>query len=1009
MSLRSARIFRAAALGALLSVASFPLTAQTTTGSTSSDTKEDALKLDKFVVTGSYLPLSADVQASPVISIERAQVGQSGATDVLRLLKALTPVFQGNGNIGNEVNNGGNGESYVALRNLSTLVLLNGRRPVGTPGLGGAGADLNTIPVGMIERVEILKDSASTVYGSDAIGGVINIILRKNYNGFEMAGRLGWDKTNDYRTREAYIAGGVSIPGGSITIGAQYFENTALPTTARHIAILSPAEIAALGGNPSVLPAYMSGSYPGRIGSFILAGSPLAVGAPGYNANIQSPPLRSSPSDPGQTLAQMVAAGIYIPITSTPLSQAAGGSATILNTALFGNPLILPTKRYQFVANGTKELFGKSLEFFGDFLYADTINAGSGLAPSPLSGVGANNLTIPANNPYNFTGATIGIGAAAGQINPITRLIDVGMRYSTNETNTFRFVGGFRGEINDRYSWETGFNWGRSSAVNQVFGGANGLVMNQLLTPLIQNGNYVLDSSGRPLSVFVSSGVNVPVYNYFALPGQNASSTLDALRTVLYKSGRTDLRSIDFVVRGRPFTLPAGDVAFAAGGEARRERYTAAVDGLYSNGLALGYNAASTFSGGSRRTSALFVESGVPLTSPAQHFPLLYRTDLTAAFRYEKIQPGGNARTPKIGIRWLPFDDQFVLRSTWAKGFIAPTIAALYSPPVGNAPTFTILEGNGSAGSGGSTGRLVTGQFVTASQLSNPNLPASNSKSLTAGFVYSPKQLKGFSVSVDYYKIKQDGVGALDYTAIYADLNAKGSGSIYAAGFTFADGSKLTTTAPNQVTSTNSGKITVLGTPAGDQWTDGLDIAVDYSLKTDSWGYFNFGANANVLFNYKFRATPQDIYYQYARNFTDGLNGKGASNGLLSSYNIKGYLNHAWKDFRTQVAVSYVPEVINNGTAFGNGPTAINTLKADGKAYILPSYWTADLSVSYKLPHFGWNAAKGMTLTAGARNLFDEEPPFVHGSGNGSSEANTSKTAYDIVGRFVYVELKKEF
>src|SRR4051812_46154386 len=222
-------------VGTLLSAAMALLALPAAFGQTPTPA-ETPQKLEAFTVTGSYLPDSSEVKASPILTIERADIGQSGTTDTLRLLKDLAPVFTGNGNTGNEVDNGGFGESYVALRNLPTLVLMNGRRLANSPFSSNnsaattPGVDLNTIPMGMIERVEILKDSASTIYGSDAIGGVINIILRKNYNGAEFGTRYGSDRHGDYRPKEAWMTAGVAKPGASLVVGAQYFENTSLTT-----------------------------------------------------------------------------------------------------------------------------------------------------------------------------------------------------------------------------------------------------------------------------------------------------------------------------------------------------------------------------------------------------------------------------------------------------------------------------------------------------------------------------------------------------------------------------------------------------------------------------------------------------------------------------------------------------------------------------------------------------------------------------------------------------------
>src|SRR3954466_2872976 len=228
MNLRTRKFTVAALLLASATLA--PTTAWSQAAPATSASSTTPQVMEKFEVTGSYLPVSSTVTASPVVTLESAAIGMSGNTDALYMLKQMTPFFQGNGNLGTESNNGYAGESNVALRNLQTLVLLNGQRlPISgvssTNGTGGL-VDLNTIPTAMIDRIEILKDGASTIYGSDAIGGVINVIMKKNYNGFESGVRYGSTGRHDYKTRNAYIMAGVSQPGVSLTIGAQHFENT---------------------------------------------------------------------------------------------------------------------------------------------------------------------------------------------------------------------------------------------------------------------------------------------------------------------------------------------------------------------------------------------------------------------------------------------------------------------------------------------------------------------------------------------------------------------------------------------------------------------------------------------------------------------------------------------------------------------------------------------------------------------------------------------------------------
>jgi iron complex outermembrane receptor protein len=973
---------------------------------------DETLKLEKFEVTGSYLPLSATVNASPVVQIESGTIGASGATDALRLLRQVTPLFAGNGNVGTELNNGGGGESYVALRNLTTLVLINGRRIVGSAGSSGTGTDLNVIPTSMIERIDIVKDSASTIYGTDAIGGVVNIILKKNYNGFETGVRYGTTGNHDYETRSFYFMGGVSTDKGSITVGAEHFENTDLLTTDRSITTLVPSQINALGFN--VISAAFSGSYAGRIGSNVLAGSTwIMAGDPRFNKNILSLGMKSSPTDAPKTVNDLLAANILIPVASTPIGIAAGG-ATALNTTLFGNPIILPTKRNSAVVNMDRELMGKNLRVFTDFMFSQTTNGGSGLAPSPIAGVGpggGNTLFIPANNPYNVFSVDF-----PGSIAARTRLEELGKRFSKNETNTWRLVGGFKGEINENYSWEASYGYSRSSLQSRVFGGANGANMNKAMIPLLSaTGGYVFDSKGRPLSTLTdSSGNNLPVYNFFALPGFNAPETLEAIKTTLFQGSDSVLKEYGAILRGTPYELPAGPLSFAVGADYSKEVVTNAVDALYANGLALGYNAAQSFSGGSRTSKGAFGEFGVPLFSKKQNIPGAYALDLNLGYRYQKIQPGGNAANPKIGITWKPVNDDLVFRATWAKGFIAPAIISLFGPGGQNSPTFAVLEGNGSTSSGGSTGKVINIQGSSV-ELSNPYLLASRSTSFTAGVVYSPKSVKGFSASLDYYHIKQDKVGGLDYTTVVKDLNAKGSGSIYAqvyrglpTGFVFADGSKLTSTAPNQITSTNFGTLTIANDPTGDQWTDGLDVSVNYDFTTADYGRFNVGAQANILFNYKYRGTPNDPYLQYARNFTDGVNGLGGANGLLPSYMIRPYINHKWKDLKTSVFMNYVPATNASGTLFG-GASTTNGWTRNGLAQTIPSYFTVDLSFTYTIPTWGIEALRNTTITAGANNLLNKQPPYVAAGGNGSGENNTVKSTYDIIGRYMFFELKKSF
>src|SRR6266446_5312844 len=259
------------------------------------------------IVTGSLIPTAETVGPAPIQTISTTEIDKAGTADPLLTLKKLVPSFTGAGNYLGSVNNNVNigagfnaftGESYAQLRNLPTLVLIDGQRVVTSALSGGQAVDLNSIPIAMIERIEVLKDGASAIYGSDAIGGVINVITKKNYNGVEISGRYGFptDGPGDRGVQyQAALNMGVSTDTARFTAGAQIFEQNPLLAKDRKITSAGIADLAAQNALP---PSYISPSYPGKVQSggvsYILANSPFAAGGPGYNPNLLGGPPDAS-------------------------------------------------------------------------------------------------------------------------------------------------------------------------------------------------------------------------------------------------------------------------------------------------------------------------------------------------------------------------------------------------------------------------------------------------------------------------------------------------------------------------------------------------------------------------------------------------------------------------------------------------------------------------------------------------------------------------------------------
>src|SRR6266446_6179486 len=266
----------------------------------SEDTNVTVMK--PMVVTGSLTPTAETVGPAPVNTITAVDIQRGGQQDILSTLTRLDPSFSGSFNLGQVANNftiyttpiESAGEANVAIRNLPSLVLFDGRRLGNSALSAGQAVDLNTIPLSIVDRVEVLKDGASALYGSDAIGGVVNVITRRNWNGTEIGGRVGFPTrkdSNDILERRASIITGATGDSYSFFGGAQYYYVDPLLAKDRFTA---SASIPALLKKGILPPAYFSPSYPGRVQdsglkdtngvvifpstSYILAGSPFAAG-----------------------------------------------------------------------------------------------------------------------------------------------------------------------------------------------------------------------------------------------------------------------------------------------------------------------------------------------------------------------------------------------------------------------------------------------------------------------------------------------------------------------------------------------------------------------------------------------------------------------------------------------------------------------------------------------------------------------------------------------------------
>ena len=982
-----------------------------------------------IIVTGSLIPTTADeVGPTEVEFVTDSQIKTTNANNIFDALKRIDVSLSGGGNFGQELNNNAQtvGESHFALRNLSTLVLLDGNRLTNSPLSNGAAVDVNLIPLSFIDHVEILKDGASTIYGSDAVGGVINIITKQNFSGAEVNNQYGFagDKGN-YFTDTASIIGGSTTDTTSFFAGIEYHYNNEILTKNREIASLSAPDINAKG---AYAPSYYSGTVPGVVQSipdaeggslevdgstrFIIAGSPYAQGAPGYNAAITTPtalPANFFTSPDNVRLADLANSG-YIPVGSLPTFPSVGN--TFLNTTQFGTYSYTPATSEKAFANVDHEFYGKAADLYGSFLFTHTEN-NSNLAPQPIPNI-ASNVTVPANNPYNPFGIDVG-ETSTSPIAVRYRTIDIGNRNFEQTSNYFHFVTGVRGDFgilnsgDSDYHYNLSFGYDREESLYQTFNAISASQLQLALTP----------SATNP---FINV-LGTPTYNVFGTAKDNAGSTSDAIRATLFNNGTAQLYETNGSVSGTPYQLPGGPLSFAMGGEYRVETLQISDDGITQAGDAVGIDPTASFALEKRETYAGFVEVNIPIVGPDMHVPGIHKFDFDGSGRIEDIEGGVDTQRARLNAIWEPLDSgELSLRANFSQSFIVPTLYAEFGPPTISSNQVTLVDG-------------PSQQFI--SQETSPTIPNISAQTFGGGFTYSPKWAKGLTISADYYNVIQSGgAGYAPYQPEVDSLEANGSASPYAGSFVFANGSKLTSTAAGQINAGNFGTLTQEPTPLPTtQKTAGVDATVSYVLPWKQYGTFTVGATGTYLINYTDQNGIYDgAYVDKAGSFTDTNQSGGTGQGLLPKWQINPYFEYDWGGFTYNLDAEYIPGLLDYGDS--NGVDGLNDFAISGDPYSVPDYYRIDMSISYEwgksgtpgLPFFGQEMVApdakdaksgkesltssavndwfdGLRVAIGVNNITDEQPEFLPSS----AEDNTDKANYDIIGRFFFFQVDKKF
>jgi iron complex outermembrane receptor protein len=928
-----------------------------------------AAEMQSVTITGSTIPVDPDKVAVSVVGVDAEKMEKAGVTtNVLDILRKQVPLFQGRGNTGssnaNNTNQNTAGGSQLQLRNLDTLILVNGRRVAisGIAAIGGkAFVDVNQIPPSAIERIEVLPDGSSAIYGSDAIGGVVNIILKSDYEGGEIGARYG-SAAGGYSEQSSNFTVGKSTSDFNFTIAGSESGNQPLYQNKRDFST-------GLVGRVSVVPGTVGGASPGILATGI--NSPSAKNPTGANATATS-------------MADLFANGTYTPSTTA-------GISSLYDLSNF-QTLLLEQKQRALAANFSANLVGKKLVLFGD---AEVSRNDSFTQFLPI----ATTVTVPAKSPFNpLTGNFAGVNLADWNAPKQFR----------NSVDASRETLGLRGDLGDGWGWEAALVHSENSLQQRQ---ANVIYKTNL--PLAIAGGF--DASGNAVaggayskvySGFSSSGALVlqPALDPFART-LNPAALANVLGTEVIDTS-SSLDAFDATLHGNLVKLPAGNLGFAVGVSRRLERLSGQTDPNGNNTgptaqLWLGGTYADQFSTG-RSINAEFVEFRVPIASAQYELPGAHALDLVGAFRHEDYSDAGSSSVPKVGFRWQPVDSQLTVRGAYSRSFTAPTLYAKYGP------TDTRIVGSG----------VITTVFGLANpgfngmDGNNPDLAPSKAQTHSLGLTFKPKAVPGLTLTAEYHGVDQDGYpGGIGFTNILQSVDQLGSASPFAANLAKGNFPGL----PGATPFTNPGDLgaylranpnNAMNIYAIDRFMNlgGLrvqsyNVSGEYEWTTETMGAFTVATAGTIFQSYKFQALPGQSFYEYAGTATNG--GTGVQ-GTLPKYRFYSSLDWRRDEWSLGLANTYVSSV----TDIGPGGIVYETSKTL-KAVPVSSYSAWDVRVAYTSEAaLAGRFGKGWTLAGGINNITNVMPPLAP---QAFTDNNADVASYSPIGRFTYLTFTVKF
>ena len=1004
------------------------------TEETSFPQDDDSRELEEIVVTGSQIKGAQITDALPVTVLTAAAIEATGASsgdDLYRSLASAGTVSFGN-NMTRSITGGVNGArgdvASVNLRNLgtgNTLVLINGRRMVNhptvqtdPPGLVPVtSANMNSIPVTGLARVEVLRDGASAIYGTDAIAGVINNVLRSDYEGLELSIRYGEPKSSSGQDLTINLHGGVTFNNDrtNVSFDSQLYQRDPMLTADRSYSRSSDLRSLVVGTSFEGDTQFRNTSTTTPWGRFVLP-NPVTVGG------VTSTLFHIQPNTLPGCLAPVPAGPPDICLDDGAIdndlrynANLPSGGRTMNNEVDRFNHFMTLNHRFD---NGV-ELFGEVGLFFAE----STFQRGFGNTPlssHPLWIPGENYwspfgaLTLPdgSPNPNRLPGLDINEVPAEGLLIPLHgatdyRILDSGSRLVEVDDRSWRLVAGFRGEL-------FGTGWDFDTAV--VYSEA---------TSRDRTNDRISNTAFQAAAALPTPDA----YNFFNGAGAgnlivdgtpNPDEVLDRFYIVSDKDTKATLALADFKLSKRDlFALFGNGVGAAVGVEFRRERYEDDRDPRLDGTVTFTNYLGDTFGSdtmnssptpdtfGERKVWSAFAELAIPLVSEDKSIPLIHSLDFQLAARYEDFSDVGDILKPRIAMGWYPIE-QLQIRASYAEGFRAPNLAQTNDGITrrvrfgtdwyycqaqvnkGDVPNMNACDGSVGVGNNidFSVERLSFG---------TSDLIPEETENISYGIVWTPSFVDGLTITADYWEIKQTDLvglfGSPNQLALDWAMRINGLG-----------GNPLVVRndpTPEEIAFFAGSGLEPVGEAIQtlDQYlnfdfreTSGLDFEIHYRLTDLPIGSFDIDLGIARMLEKKQTVSGPGAFINAQGEPAVQVQGGGDLLKRDRDPKIRGTGSVRWyyENWDASVSANYVGEVFD--TSVTNDVT--------GEWWVVESWRTFGARVGYT---FDDGRLAGTRFTVGVRNLTDEDPPLA------DDNFGFLPQLHNPYGRYWYVTARYEF